>query len=788
MNDAPLDILLLEDSTLDAELMGEHLRRAAIEHVFDRVWTKADFIDALDRRAYDLILADYTLPSFDGLAALRIAQEKVPHTPFILASATLSEESAIEAMRQGASDFVVKERLRRLPNAVRRALNEAAERAGRERAERRLEDINAHLEAIIDERTGERDRIWRLSQDLFAVFDLQGRILSANPAWKTVLGLSPSAVEGRLNADFKYPADLNIPIRPLDHEGDAVSETVVRYSHRDGGYRWIAWRAAAPQNGRIFAVGRDVTEAKAQAEAIARAQDQLRQAQKMEAIGQLTGGLAHDFNNLLTVVIGNLEMLQRREAQVVSERGRAAIENAMNGARRAARLTSSLLAFARRQPLAPKPLDANAQIEGMSNLLDRSLTERVQVETILQPDLWGAHADANQLEAAILNLALNARDAMPDGGRLTIETANVVLDADYCRDNDEVEPGEYVGIFVGDTGHGMDGETQARAFDPFFTTKDIGQGTGLGLSQVYGFAKQSGGHVRIYSEPGRGTTIRLYLPRRDAPRIEAAPPGRLAAPAPGGSETILVVEDEDGVRAHSTAILEELGYRVLTAPDGPAGLEIVRRHPEIKLLLSDLGLPKGMDGEQLALLARRHMPGLKVLFVSGYAHSVVAHDGQLPDGTELITKPFTFQTLAQRVRSLLDRPAGAGEGARRILLVEDEDLVRMVAVDMLEEAGFTVDEAGSAAEALDKARRLDGALAAAIVDIGLPDMSGDRVAANLWQLHPGLPVLVASGHDEETVRGRFRREDHVAFVGKPYQSDDVIGSLARLGIRPAAAK
>jgi PAS domain S-box-containing protein len=784
LSGAPIEILLLEDSTLDAELMGEHLRRAAIAHVFDRVWTEADFVAALDRRRHDLILADYTLPSFDGLSALKIARARAPQIPFILASATLSEEAAIEAMRQGASDFVVKERLRRLPGAVRRALNEAAERAGRERAERRLEDINAHLETIIDERTGERDRIWRLSQDLFAVFDLQDRILSANPAWKAVLGWSPAAVEGRANADFKYPADRHIPIRPAGQEGDAIVDTVVRYSHRDGGHRWIAWRAAAPQNGRIFAVGRDVTEAKVQTEAIARAQDQLRQAQKMEAIGQLTGGVAHDFNNLLTVIIGNLEMLQRREADALSERGRGAVDNAMNGARRAALLTSSLLAFARRQPLAPRPIDANAQIAGMSDLLDRSLTERVRVETVLQPGLWTAHADANQLESAILNLALNARDAMPGGGTLTIETANVVLDDAYCRDNDDVEPGAYVGIFVGDTGDGMDSEVQARAFDPFFTTKDIGQGTGLGLSQVYGFAKQSGGHVRIFSAPGAGTTIRLYLPRRDMPagvveRADVAP----SAP-PGGRETILVVEDEDRVRAHSTAILEELGYRVLAAADGPAGLDMLRRHPGVALLLSDLGLPKGMDGEQLAVLARRLLPGLKVLFVSGYARSVVDHDGQMPAGTELITKPFTFDGLARRVRGLLDRPAGAGPAAPRILLVEDEELVRMVAAELLQEAGFEVDEAGNAAEALAKARERAGTLAAAIVDIGLPDMPGDRVAADLWRLHPGLPIVVASGQDTDVVRRRFGSEDRVDFVGKPYQSDDVIRSLARLGIRP----
>ncbi len=790
MNDTPIAILLLEDSGLDAELMGEHLRRADIAHVLDRVWTESDFVAALDRRRYDLILADYILPSFDGLAALKIARTRVPDIPFILASATLSEEAAIEAMRQGASDFVVKDRLRRLPGAVRRALNEAADRAARERAERRLEDINVHLESIIDERTGERDRIWRLSQDLFAVFDLDGRVLSANPAWKTVLGISPAAVEGRLNRDLKYPEDRDIVIRPIDRDGEGETETMVRYSHRDGGFRWIAWRATRPHNGRVFAVGRDVTEAKMQAEVMARTQEQLRQSQKMEAIGQLTGGVAHDFNNLLTVIIGNLELLQRREAAVMSPRGRTAVENAMSGAKRAARLTSSLLAFARRHPLAPKSIDANAQISGMSDLLDRSLTEKVEVETVLAPDLWRTNADANQLEAAILNLALNSRDAMPEGGRLTIETCNVVLDAQYCRDNAEAEPvpGDYVGIHVTDTGHGMDAATAARAFDPFFTTKGIGHGTGLGLSQVYGFVKQSGGHIKIYSRPGGGTTISVYLPRLvEAQPAETAVPDQPGGAVPHGSETILVVEDEDSVRAHSTATLRELGYRVLEAPDGPAALEVIAAHPEIRLLLSDLGLPKGMDGDRLATIARQCLPGVKVLFVSGHARGIVANDDALPAGTGLITKPFTFQGLGRRVRALLDQggadasgPDGQGD---RILIVEDDELIRMNMVEALESAGFAVDATATAAEAVEKIRRLDGRIAAAIVDDGIADDPGDHCAIDLWKVNPRLRVLVASGQDEGVMRRRFGEDSRIAFLGKPYHGDDLLQSLARLGVR-----
>lgn len=402
----------------------------------------------------------------------------------------------------------------------------------------------------------------------------------------------------------------------------------------------------------------------ARAEMAARedAETRLRQMQKMESIGQLTGGIAHDFNNMLAIVIGSLDLAERR-LEREPDRALQSIENAREGAQRAATLTARLLAFSRQQPLAPVPLDANKLVSGMSELLRRALGEHVSVETVLAGGLWTTFADAGQLESALLNLAVNGRDAMVDGGRLTIETANSYLDEAYAATREEVEPGQYVAICVSDTGAGMSNEVAAQAFEPFFTTKGVGKGTGLGLSQVFGFVKQSGGHIAIYSEIGEGTTVKLYLPRHIGPAaVRSEPETNEAVPHGKSSEVILVVEDEDRVRHFAVDALRELGYTVVSASNGFDGLDIIRDQPRLSLLLTDIVMPR-MNGRQLADEARKILPGLRVLYTTGYTRNAVVHNGILDPGVALLAKPFTIAQLALRVRAILDGQSDPAEPA-----------------------------------------------------------------------------------------------------------------------------
>jgi signal transduction histidine kinase/CheY-like chemotaxis protein len=378
---------------------------------------------------------------------------------------------------------------------------------------------------------------------------------------------------------------------------------------------------------------------------------QLRQLQKMEAIGQLTGGLAHDFNNMLAIIIGNLDMLVRRLAD--DEPRRQFVDRALEGAQRAARLTQSLLAFSRQQPLAPKSLDVNRTVAEMSRLLRSTLGEPVTIETVLAGGLWPALIDQSQFESAVLNLAINARDAMPEGGKLTIETANAFLDEAYARADASVTPGQYVLLALTDTGVGMPSEVVEKAFDPFFTTKVVGQGTGLGLSQVHGFVKQSGGHVKIYSEPGRGTTLKLYLPRSRA-AADAHDTGAEPAPDEAASGTwVLVVEDEAAVREFACSALRDLGYRTHEAMNGRTALEVLEAHSEIELLLTDVVMPD-MSGRDLSEQALGVRPDLKVLYMTGYTRNAIVHNGVLDSDARLLTKPFTLSNLASKVREALE--------------------------------------------------------------------------------------------------------------------------------------
>ena len=525
----------------------------------------------------------------------------------------------------------------------------------RVKAAETLRRVNETLEVQIAERTAERDRLWDTSDDLMLIIDFQGVFRRVNPAWTALLGYTPDEVVGHHVNEFTLAED---------HEKtDAAVEAAAagnrlrvenRYRHKDGSTRWISW-SAAPAGEMTYATGRDITADKAREAELEQAQEQLRQAQKMEAVGQLTGGIAHDFNNLLTGVIGSLDMMQRRLARGETDKVDRYATAAITSANRAAALTHRLLAFSRRQPLDPKPVSANKLVSGMEELLRRTIGESVRLEIVTAGGLWQTLCDPHQLESAILNLAINARDAMPQGGQLTIETCNAHLDNAYAAQQRDVTPGQYICICVTDTGTGMNADVIAKAFEPFFTTKPIGQGTGLGLSMIYGFARQSEGYAKIYSEEGRGTTVKLYLPRYygEAEDAESAAGELTDAHRSQAGEVVLVVEDETAVRDLVVDVLGDLGYRAVEAVDGPSGLKLLQSDMRVDLLVTDVGLP-GLNGRQLADFARAHRPDLKVLFMTGYAENATIANGFLEPGMEMITKPFAIEALATRIRDMIE--------------------------------------------------------------------------------------------------------------------------------------
>ncbi|SFV00066.1 PAS domain S-box-containing protein [Methylobacterium sp. 174MFSha1.1] len=638
--------VLLADDNGD---MRAYVRRLLGDagHAVEAVADGQAALAAARRRAPDLVLSDVMMPGLDGfglLAALR-ADPALRGIPVILLSARAGEEARIEGLAAGADDYLIKpfsarELLARVETNLRlaRVRHEAADA---------LRQVNETLEAQVAARTRERDRMWRLSRDVMLVARFDGTITALNPAWGAVLGWEAQDLIGLPFLDLVHPDDQARTLAETQRLADGHATLLFenRYRHADGSYRTLSW-TAVPGEAHLHAVGRDVTEQRELEEAF-------RQSQKMEAVGQLTGGIAHDFNNLLTGIVGSLDLLSTRLSQGRLDVAPRYIEAALTSAHRAAALTHRLLAFARRQPLDPRPVDANALVVSLEDLVRRTLGETVALETRLAEGLWPTLCDANQLESAILNLAINARDAMPEGGRLVIETRNVELDAVFAAAHGDVAPGAYLRLAVTDTGTGMPPEVVRRAFDPFFTTKPLGQGTGLGLSMIYGFARQSEGHAVITSEVGRGTTVALYLPRHAGPPAAEIPaPAPAATPPAGSGETVLVVEDEPAVRSLIVDVLRDLGYRALEAKDGPAGLAVLRGPARIDLLVTDVGLP-GLNGRQLADAAREHRPDLKVLFITGYAENA-AMAGFLAPGMQMITKPFPLELLARRIRAMIE--------------------------------------------------------------------------------------------------------------------------------------
>lgn len=528
----------------------------------------------------------------------------------------------------------------------------------------RIWSSNAREQTFARLRESEENQSFRLLVESvvdYALYmlDTEGRVTSWNPGAERIKGYTAREIIGQNFSRFYTPEDRQngAPARALDiarREGRFEAEA---WRCRKDGTRFWANVVLDPvyHKGRLvgFAkITRDLSERRQTQLALEKSNEALAQSQKMESIGQLTGGLAHDFNNLLTGIAGSLDLIRKRVAEGRTDELERYIEAAQSSATRAASLTHRLLAFARRQTLDPKPTDVNKLISDIMELVERSIGPQIKRSTKLQADLWATLCDPNQLENALLNLCINARDAMPDGGLLTIETSNLRLDEGGARGLD-LAPGEYVAIGITDDGVGMTPEVIARAFEPFFTTKPLGQGTGLGMSMVYGFAAQSGGRVGIVSELGTGTTITLYLPRYEGEEAAGAARAPAGARAARPGETIVLVEDEPMVRLFMTDVLEDLGYNVLEASDGASGLNAVLSKPKIDLLITDVGLPGGMNGRQLADAARQIRPGLKVLFVTGYAESTVVINNRLERGMHVLSKPFTLEVLSAKIGAIL---------------------------------------------------------------------------------------------------------------------------------------
>ena len=777
--------LLLEDSAIDAELLERHLLRAGGHFDLWRASGRQSFMEAMEQGGFDIILADYSLPDFDGLTALKIAKSRYPDVPFIFVSGVVGEEFATDALKQGAVDYVLKRNLMRLSAAVDRALAEAHERRERRRAETALlesdvrlrlamsaahlgtwdyapdrdevvwrtggsdgpekrttyerfmarvhpmdrarmepamrsammaggpgsftaeyrvqqrdgsirwmaargqsffhhgtcsrfvgviQDIterkaaettlrrqNRLLAREVRDRTRERDRFWQISSDLMIVCDHATRPVAVNPAWTVLLGWTEAELLTQPAIELFHPDDKDRLRREAQPGANNTMTVECRLRRKDGGFRWIAWTAVSVDN-LIYATGRDVTENRQATEEIAAANRQLvrqieerekveltlRQMQRLEAVGQLTAGVAHDFNNLLTVILGNVAFLEREMAGMETRLLRRLAQMA-KAAERGAKLTAQLLAFSRRQRLEPKPVDLNDTVMGMRDLLQSTMGGSVRIRTDLEPSLWAALVDPTQIELIILNLAINARDAIEVGGDLIVTTANTTLSGPPSRP-EEPSQGDYVVLSVTDTGTGMTTEVLHRAFEPFFTTKEVGKGSGLGLAQVFGFVKQSGGGVRIETALGQGTSIHVFLPRAqpNAERAEQAERPKPSEPAVDGT-LILLVDDDGAVREITAKMLQDLGYDVVEAGSGGAALDLLAREPRIALSVLDYAMP-GMSGAEVAHEVHKRRPGLPVVFITGYADLTALNEiGE----DRIVQKPFRESDLASKIgRSL----------------------------------------------------------------------------------------------------------------------------------------
>ncbi|SIO61203.1 hybrid sensor histidine kinase/response regulator [Paraburkholderia phenazinium] len=627
---------------------------------------------------------------------------------------------------------------------------------------RDMTDKKAAHDAVLE--SERRFRIMVHGVTDYAIFMLspEGLVTNWNSGARRIKGYTADEIIGSHFSRFYLPEDAaaGLPQRGLDAAAkDGRFEAEGWRVRKDGTRFWahVVIDAIREDDGTLagFAkITRDITERMESNRLLEDARKALFQSQKMEAIGKLTGGVAHDFNNVLQVLRGNLELLDKRHAGDVWTRER--LDKALDAVERGAKLASQLLAFGRQQPLQPVVINLAPAIRGMDDLLRRALGETIEMETVVAGGLWNTLVDIHQLENVILNLAINARDAMPDGGKLTMELANAMLDDQYVTGVPDVPAGQYVMLAVTDTGTGMPPEVVEQAFEPFFTTKAEGQGTGLGLSTAYGFVRQSGGHARIYSEVGYGTTIRIYLPRSTETAVE--PPPRPSVKLQGGTETILVVEDDLKVQSTVVDTLSGLGYRVLKADSTEEALTVIRSGVHLDLLFTDVVMPGLPRSPEMVAQAVRLLPGLKVLFTSGYTQNAIVHGGRLDPGVELLSKPYSREQLAAKIRQMLratgatepDRPATlaaahAGTPGLRVLLVDDDVALLEATSELIRMLGHEPVITGSPDEALRwlGERTFDVLLA----DLAIPGKSGIELAAKAVQLRPALRVIFASGNE-----------------------------------------
>ncbi len=649
---APFRVLIVEDNPDDAELVVHELRRSGRDIAWERVETREQMSAALERSHFDLIVSDYQMPSFRAPEALALWKERGLDIPFIVCSATVGEEHAVEVLKAGAHDFFLKDRLARLPAAVEREVREAEGRRTLRRAEQQRADAVRALR-----------RSERVFQDLFesapdatVIIDPQGLIRSANRQAKRLFGYEGNGLVGQPIERLVTAPGGDARRRLLDDVAATAQPRVVDgasqdlLARRQDGSTFPAEITLNPMTtepGVVIAAVRDITDRR-------RLEEQLRQVQKMEAVGRLAGGVAHDFNNLLGVIQGHSQLMLK--ALAVPHPLRARAEQVLFASERGAGLTRQLLAFSRQQPVEFRTLDLNVIIERLAAMLGRMLGEDVSLDFRPGVPLGLVLADPTQVEQVLMTLAVNARHAMPDGGRLLIETSNVEVDEVEAREQVDATPGPYVCLSVSDTGHGMTREVQARVFEPFFTTKEPGKGTGLGLATTYGIVKHSRGFIRLQSEPGQGTTIRILLPGVVGDLDEP----ETSSPVSPGSETVLLVEDDPGLRELVAELLETNGYRVIAAETPAQAISIAgdRQHAVIDLLLTDVVMP-GLNGRELALRVRELRPALRVLFMSGYTADVIARTSVSDAGVAFISKPFKEETLTRKIREVLDAAPAA---------------------------------------------------------------------------------------------------------------------------------
>ena len=767
-------------------------------------------LEAIRARKPDLVLTDVMMPGLDGFELLRElrSDQELRDLPVIVVSARAGEEARVQGLDAGADDYLTKPFSARELVARVNANFEMA-RVRRDAAEA-LRARTAELEAVLETApaavwftndpeaawiwsNGQAAKLLRLSPDMNA--SLTPREDEPQRSYRVLrdgIEVTPRDLPLQRAARGEETRDEELEIRFDDGTSTTILIHATPLRRFDGAVVGAVAAAAditsRKQAEQILQQANEVLEQRVEAAIAERreAEAQLREAQKMEAVGKLTGGVAHDFNNVLQVIGGNLQLLTRDVAGNL--RGEQRLQTAIAAISRGTKLASQLLAFGRRQPLSPKVINLGRLIRGIDDLLRRALGEGVEVETVVAGEMWNTFVDAVQVENALLNLAINARDAMEGHGKLTIEAGNAFLDDAHAARHAEAVAGQYVMVAVTDTGCGIAPDAIDRVFEPFFTTKPEGQGNGLGLSMVYGFVKQSGGHIKIYSEPGLGTTVRMYLPRSREQEdvethVEAGPPA-------GGTETVLVVEDDEDVRSIVIDMLSELGYRVLRAKDAQSALAIIESGATIDLLFTDVIMPGAMRSPELAHKAQERLPNIAVLFTSGYTENAIVHGGRLDEGVDLLSKPYTREALARKIRQVLrsqqrNRPGpaksrhalpynvghnggGPALAARglRVLLVEDEPLIRLSTAEMLADLGHSVREAANAIEAL--ALLDDHDFDVLITDLKLPGIPGDELAARAVAQQPALRIVFASGYKVLPNTGAREGLAGAVLLQKPY--------------------